>query len=362
MRLRSFLLVLLVLFATSAVAKDIYLSIGGSVGAFRTDARIINTSFDKDISITASYLPVGNTNNSGVATKTITVTRRSMVVYDDVVQSLFGGGPPLGAVRLNSADEFVATQRIYAMSGCASGPCTLGQFVPGLDVTAAKAKGVLSALKSSASFRTNIGAVNPNDTEAKVTWTLYDKANNVVATGNAVTLPPFAVIGPTSITSGFFFNAGTADLSDAWVSYTSDKPIFAYGSVVDNASTDPTFVPMVEDMGSAPPTPTTQTVTVSARDFAFTVTPSGALKKGATVKFLISATNGAHGFAFYAPDGTELINIQTVLTSTPIERTIVLPVSGTYFYVCTHETCGTGHLLMNGELPVGGPDDDPYGN
>src|SRR5699024_1850089 len=110
MHLRNSLALLLLLSAIPASAKDVYLSIGGRVGVFRTDARIINPSFDKDITITARYLPVGNVNNSAIGTKTITVNRRSMAVYDDVVQSLFGGGPALGAVRLTSDDDFIATQ------------------------------------------------------------------------------------------------------------------------------------------------------------------------------------------------------------------------------------------------------------
>ena len=39
--------------ATTAFAKDVYLSIGGSAGKFRTDARIFNPSYDKNIIITA---------------------------------------------------------------------------------------------------------------------------------------------------------------------------------------------------------------------------------------------------------------------------------------------------------------------
>lgn len=359
MRPRLMLLLVTLAAATSGFAKDVYLSVGGSVGVFRTDARIINTSFDKDITIVARYLPTGNTDNTSVGTTTITVGKRSMAVYDDVVQSLFGGGPPLGAVRLTSDDDFVATQRIYALSTCNGSPCTLGQFVPGLEVTAAKLKGVLPGLKASSSFRTNIGVVNPGATAAKVTWKLYDKQNALVATGPEITMPPFAVIAPTSIASGFFFNAGTADLSDAWVSYVSDKPIFAYGSVVDNGSTDPTFVPAFEDTGVPPTvTPTVKIVTVTARDFTFTVTKPANLKQGDTVKFVISATNGAHGFNFSTPNGTPLIDINTPLTSTPIEQTVVLPATGTYFYFCTLTSCGTGHLSMNGDMVVGEPSED----
>ncbi len=137
--------------ATSAFAKDVYLSIGGSAGKFRTDARIFNPSYDKAIVIAARYLPIGNADNTNVAPKTITVEKRSMVVYDDVVQSLFGGGAALGAVRLTSDDDFVATQRIYADESDTPKNGTLGQFVPGLEVSTALKKGVLIQLRQNAS-------------------------------------------------------------------------------------------------------------------------------------------------------------------------------------------------------------------
>src|SRR6266849_2925170 len=103
----------LAIFATNAFAKDVFLTIGGSVGAFRTDARIFNPSGTKDITIQAYYLPIGNGDNSGVQAISITVPRRQMVIYDDVVASLFHTGG-LGAIRLKSDDDFLATQRIYA--------------------------------------------------------------------------------------------------------------------------------------------------------------------------------------------------------------------------------------------------------
>ncbi|HXG59267.1 MAG TPA: hypothetical protein VNL91_09615 [Thermoanaerobaculia bacterium] len=216
MRRVPLLFVLFLAVGPALLAKDVYLSIGGSVGVFRTDMRIFNPSQTKDIQVQAWLLRTGNSDNSAVQPKTITVPKRQMAIYDDVLTSLFNESG-LGAIRLRSDDEFVATQRIYAVASNG----TLGQFVPGLDVTAAKKNGVLIQLKSNATFRTNIGAVNPNNVPATVTWRLYDKNNALVATGSPVTMPPFAVIGPTNMASTFFFNPGTADLSDSWVGFTS---------------------------------------------------------------------------------------------------------------------------------------------
>ncbi|HYR29847.1 MAG TPA: hypothetical protein VEU30_15360 [Thermoanaerobaculia bacterium] len=355
MRSRLIFLVCLVLFATSLFGKDVYLSIGGSVGNFRTDARIFNPSFTKDILITARYLPSGNSDNSGVATTTVVVPKRTMNVYDDVVQSLFGGGAPLGAVRLTSDDDFVATQRIYADESNTAKNGTLGQFVPGLDVTAAKQKGVLIQLKANGArgtkgtFRTNWGGVNPNATTATINFTLHDR-NNTVAGTNTLTLQPFGVFSPTEI-AGFFGNPDR-DLSNAWISYEADRPVFVYASVLDNGSEDPTFIPASEDTGVAPPvTPQVRNVTVTARNWEFDVAISAALRAGDQANFSMSSQAGTHGFQLFTPGGTSIIS-ETLNPGQTRTRTVTLTAPGTYVYFCTVTTCGEGHANMIGELTV----------
>jgi hypothetical protein len=80
---------------------------------------------------------------------------------------------------------------------------------------------------------------------------LYDKNNAVVST-KEVTMQPFGVLGPASRRH---VHNTTADLTDAWISFTSDQPVFLYGSVVDNGSEDPTFTPAADDSGTPPPPP-----------------------------------------------------------------------------------------------------------
>jgi plastocyanin len=352
MRARYLTVVLVLIFVTPLFAKDVYLSVGGSVGVFRTDARIFNPSFDKDITITARYLPSGNIDNSGVATKSITVTKRSMAVYDDVVQSLFGGGAPLGAVRLTSDDDFVAAQRIYADLRTGPQAGTLGQFVPGLDVAAALKKGVLIQLKSGNStigpFRTNWGGANPNAVAANVVFKLYDKANTLVDTKN-LTLQPFGVVSPANITA--FFSTGTRDLTDSWISFESDQPVFLYASVVDNGSTDPTFVPASLDTGVAPPAPQLKTVTISARNWEFTMTQSEPIRAGDRVKLILSRTEGTHGIIFFTPSGGQLLQVGA-LPGNPTEFEVTFPVAGNYEFVCTNSGCGVGHTDMTGAIMV----------
>ena len=351
MQRRTAVVLFSLFFATGLFAKDIYLSVGGSVGNFRTDARIFNPSHTKDITITARYLPAGNSDNSGVATKNITLAKRAQVVYDDVVQSLFGGGPALGAVRLTSDDDFVASQRIYANEAIG----TLGQFVPGLDVTTALNKGVLIQLKSNGgrgekgTFRTNWGGVNPNATVANIAFKLYGKDNSLAGTNN-LTLQPFGVFSPNSIAT-FFGVSSSTDISDAWLSFESDQPIFIYGSVLDNGSEDPTFIPAVVDTGIPPQQPVVKTVTITATSGNFNIS-GPALARGDQVRFVATGSGGVHGFRLFDPDGNIILTLDP-LGSTPVENTITLPAKlGNYPYVCTRSNCSNEHTFMNGEIPV----------
>jgi plastocyanin len=359
---------LLIVFAGVLSAKEVWLSIGGTTagGTFRTDARIFNPSTTKDIQIQAYYLPVGNVDNSAVQPLTpITVLKRQMVVYNDVVASLFHSSG-LGAIRLKSDDDFVATQRIYAVAANGS----LGQFVGGVEASSAKMKGVIIQLAASGTFRTNVGAANPNAAAATVTWHLYDKNNAVVGTPFVVTMPPYAVISPSGL-AGYAVGSAGADLSDAWLSYSSDQPIVAYGSVIDNGTTDPTYIPASEDTGVAQSTtpPSGKVFVVSEHGGTNTasgidVTPAitaTSIKPGDSVTFRISAHDSTHGFRLLDPNGVILLDLTIAQDGAPIERTLTLDAQGTYVYYCTNTTCSPGHLNMQGSFIVGKASQDPPG-
>jgi hypothetical protein len=352
------LFVLLSGFATFGFPKDVFLSIGGSVGVFRTDLRLFNPAAH-DIQVQAYLLPVGGGDNSGVTPKTITVAKRSQVVYDDVVSSLFQSSG-LAAIRLSSSDDFVATQRIYA----AASSGTLGQFVGGVDSASAKKNGLLIQLKSNSSFRTNIGMVNPNGAAANTTWRLYDKNNAVVGTAKSVTLAPYAVISPQEMRGYLVGTGDTSDLSDAWIGYTSDQPIIAYASVVDNGTTDPTYIPAAED--SNPPSTTTTTppstnkvLSVVEHNNVITVTGADVLNVGDTVTVRVQVFDGPHGFELVDPSGVDVIPVHGATNpGTTYEETFVVKKQGTYAYFCTNSLCGA-HTGMFGSFPIGDPGDKP---
>jgi hypothetical protein len=186
-----------------------------------------------------------------------------------------------------------------------------------------------------------------------VTLKLYDR-NNVLAKSTPLTLQPFGALGPSRI-DGFFGNP-PADLSNAWISYDSDQPIFVYASVLDNGSEDPTFIPASPDTGVEPIVPPMTTITIVAEDFRFIMSASGPLKAGAQVRLLLSKVpnSGAHGIRVTDSNFDTLVDIG--LSSTPVERIVTLGAAGQHFYVCTNSLCdigGSGHFEMTGEFTVG---------
>ena len=239
MRYKLFAIALLAAALPFTAQADSYIPIAGKVGNFRTDVRILNTSPTKDVTITAYFLPSGNQFNVLTDGVLITIPKMQMAVYDDIVSQLFSVSG-VGAIYLGSgSDQVLATTRIYADTP--SG--TLGQAYIVPNVGHLMRNGALLQLRANSAFRTNIGALNLQNADAEVTWTLYDK-NNTPVSSKTISMPAYGVIAPTPITSTFFFSdAANADLTDAWVSFSSSSPIDAYASVVDNQTTDPTFIP-----------------------------------------------------------------------------------------------------------------------
>jgi len=334
----------------SAHADEVYLSVAGSVGNFRTDARIFNPSFTDDIVISASFLPAGNVSNAGVTPKSITVHKREMVVYDDVVASLFAA-TGLGAIRLVADGDFIATQRIYA----ATADGTLGQFVPGLEITKAKLRSVIIQLKSNGgagtkgTFRTNVGFVNPNATAANLTLKLFDKTNTAAGQPATLKIEPFGVVAPANVAG--YFNNPAQDLSDAWLSVGSDLAIFAYGSVVDNGTTDPTFIPASEDTGVPPKTtPVAKTVRVGPRSPFDPETPT--INPGDTVKWVFHSTHTA------TAETSSVEKWDSGNKSSGQEFSHTFATAGLFPYYCKLHSV-SGGSSMNGRIVVGSVKVDP---
>ena len=97
----------------------------------------------------------------------------------------------------------------------------------------------VTGLRSDNSFRSNVGFVNNSDQTIAIALTLYASSGNPVATG-LITLAPRSQA--QSALSSLFPNAAISTLGSVTLQAHSDSgAMFAYGSMVDNASGDPVF-------------------------------------------------------------------------------------------------------------------------
>ena len=166
--------------------------------------------------------------------------------------TVHGGKPATGpsrsvAVTVNSVEvssdvPVLVTARTYNQG--TSG--TFGQYLPGADAGQALASGqlgVLPQIKNTSAFRTNVGFVNLGTSPSTVRVRLYSAAGGQLGSALTRTLNP----GEWKQISDVYAEAGTgsSNLGMATVEVVSgDGPIWAYASVVDNTSNDPTTVPV----------------------------------------------------------------------------------------------------------------------
>jgi hypothetical protein len=181
---------------------------------------------------------------SGTDTETVTLAPGELQVWQDVVEQLFGlTGSTSGSIQVESDRPVIVTARTFNQGDAG----TFGQFLPGAtpaDMLSAGQAGILSQLSNSAAFRTNVGFVNPGDAGVGVSVQLYDAA------GNPIGSPWTGNVGPQAwrqINDVFSATgAGSRDAAYAVVEVTSaNGSVWAYGSVVDNATGDPTTIPVI---------------------------------------------------------------------------------------------------------------------
>lgn len=213
--------------------------LNNGIANWRSDIRLFNSG-TAPLTATLTYSPQpGNTG----ATKSVNVSIQPGEVHAvySALQSLFGIGNTGGSILVTTPSNsgLVVTARTFNQTS--SG--TYGQFIPA--VTPADSIGAgdrslqLLQLESSDRYRTNIGLAETagSPATARVSLILPDSkfAINVdvpLAANQFVQLP---LAG---------FNAGTVYNGRVSVSVTSGTgKVTAYGSVIDQTTQDPTYVP-----------------------------------------------------------------------------------------------------------------------
>lgn len=198
---------------------------GANSTFWRSDVMLFNPT-SSWLSLTLTY---------GGARKSLFLQGGETAAIADIL-SQFGVTSGTGALRVTwgSGTGPIVTSRTYTT---VDGGGTYGQSIEG--VTAFGREAYVTGLRSDWSFRTNIGFVNAGDDMMSVEATLLSAGGSPVATATVQLMPRAQVQYGIS---ALFPGVDASSLGNFTLqARSSSNALFAYGSVVDNASGDPVF-------------------------------------------------------------------------------------------------------------------------
>ncbi len=211
---------------------------GGTV--WRTDVAAVNRSGS------AGSLTLVYTSDTQTITRTASLANGATVGWSDILVSLFGlagSAKSSGALAISSDVPLEIVSRTYNQGAAG----TYGQYYPALaagDAMPAAAVGVLPMLAKNASTRTNIGVQNLGEVSCTVGVKVFNAAGAQV--GNTKTISAgagkWAQLNDVFAATG----AGNQDLAYATVEVqTANGKVWAYASVIDAATGDPTTIGVI---------------------------------------------------------------------------------------------------------------------
>jgi len=207
---------------------------------WRTDTAAVNRSGSPANLALVYYSP------AGPLVQTRTVSAGGMAEWRDILISVFGlpvDANSSGTLHVASDQPLSLASRTYnqTLTG------TLGSSYPPLiqtDGLTSGQMGVVSDLKKNAAFRTNLGVINLGAAECTVRATLFSASGAGLGVPITITLPGglWQQVDDIFAATG----VGAQDLAYATVEVvTPNGRSWAYGSLVDNGTGDPTTVPVV---------------------------------------------------------------------------------------------------------------------
>lgn len=214
----------------------------GPASNFHSDMRIFNAGTQPQ-TITLNYFPFGAT-SPPVASVQRVVDPGKVTAIDNVIPTLWNLNGTGGAVTIDSASDasLVVTARTFSRDDKGG---TYGQFIPGVTAANAVGRGERSLevlqLEQSEQYRTNLGVVEVTGKPVRVEITAYkpdSKTTAVVAYD----------LGPNEFRQygQIFSSFGMPTVYGGRIAVKvleGEGRVAAYGSVVDNRTVDPTYVP-----------------------------------------------------------------------------------------------------------------------
>lgn len=238
----KFIFLILMLFSLKIFPAEIWITASAhATGAletnWRTDVSILNNS-SEEANVQIYFIKNGidkSSENLSRPPVNITIPSKNQVKIDDILKEKFSVEQGSGALMFSSEKEILIISRTYNLLPTKE----YGQFIPGQASLGAKKEQKIIGAVSSASFRSNLGILNPSRTEnAQITLKFYGKNGNLIKESN-ISLDPWVHVQ----FNDFFSYFGLSQQEDLTVFVNSSTEIYCYLSVVDNQSSDPIFIP-----------------------------------------------------------------------------------------------------------------------
>ncbi len=214
---------------------------GGVGGSFFVTDVDVNNRGDMMATYKVLWLPRDTDNSAPAMSGEVTIGAGETTRWSDVLGTVFGvpdGTDAVGALAfLSDSEDLLFFSRTFNMSDAG----TFGQAIPGIAaadlIPADEMKRILFFTENS-DFRSNIGILNGTGSAMTIKWRRYTSDGMMVdesmadlpAWGNVQLNRVFSAEAP--VEGGYI---------DVWTE-TDDAAFTAYGSVLDNATSDPTTV------------------------------------------------------------------------------------------------------------------------
>jgi hypothetical protein len=185
---------------------------------------------------------VRNDANASPQTRSLSLAAHECRRLADVLPGLFGVNNGAAAFKISVGPGVIVDARTFNQVSSGS----YGQYVPAMywpQGVYSTLSGYFPMVTQNAAFRTNLGLVNGGSGPVKVQISLLDDSGTVVGTPITVDLADRAVTQIDRIVNRFTsasFAGGYLKL-EVPSSYSSDHPVYAFVTVVDQKTGDPVY-------------------------------------------------------------------------------------------------------------------------
>jgi plastocyanin len=233
--------------------------VGGA--PFFSDVRVFNTSYTSTIALTATYRCFLGSCPAQAPQVDFVLAPRESKAFNDMIAAAFrapnsAGGVEFGVASGGTVEDVAVTSRLYSTAPTA----TVGMFIPGAASSAAHPLTFLEQIANSGpgqGFRTNAGAFNAGDTEITATFSVFN--GGALLGSQDRQIPPHSGVQINNIFNAI--NQASVATDNAVILVKASGDLFTYAAVIDNNTSDPSFVAGAEDKPAPPGLPPPPTAT-----------------------------------------------------------------------------------------------------